>query len=170
MVTYLPADNPRYTIMTAIFTKRQSGKTYYGAGLSGPVQKKVATFLYNRDRNYAQEVADDKCFASEIKGGNIEKIRKVASEYGSRFSSESRSGWGEYKSNDEGNKMQIAKRNIQETVVPNVVGMGLDDALYLLEKCGFAVEIAGYGKVVKQSIAPSTKVASTEKRIKIVLK
>ena len=169
MVTYFPADNPRYTIMTAIFTKRQSGKTYYGAGLAGPVQKKVATFLYNRDSNYAQEIADEEHHASEIKGGNIEKIRKVASEYGGKYSSESRSGWGEYRAK-EGEKMQIAERSISEMVVPNVVGMGLDDALYLLEKCGLTVEISGYGKVVKQSLAPNTKVANTDKRIKIILK
>ncbi len=169
MVTYFPADNPRYTIMTAIFTKRQSGKTYYGAGLAGPVQKRVATFLYNRDHNYAQEVADDRYYATNIKGGNIEKMREVASEYGGKFSSESRSGWGEYRAK-EGDKMQIAERNILEEVVPNVVGMGLDDALYLLEKCGLIVDISGYGKVVKQSIAPNTKVAHTDKRIKIILK
>ena len=66
--------------------------------------------------------------------------------------------------------MQIAERNISEMVVPNVVGMGLDDALYLLEKCGLMVEISGYGKVVKQSLAPNTKVANTDKRIKIILK
>ena len=169
MVTYLPADNPRYTIMTAIFTKYQSGKTYYGADLAGPVQKKVATFLYNRDSNYAQKIADEEHHASKIKGGNIEKIRKVASEYGGKYSSESRSGWGEYRAK-EGEKMQVAERNISEMVVPNVVGMGLDDALYLLEKCGLMVEISGYGKVVKQSLAPNTKVANTDKRIKIILK
>ena len=169
MVTYLPADNPRYTIMTAIFTKRQSGKTYYGAGLAGPIQKKVATFLYNRDRNYAQEVADDKYYTTNIKGGNIEKMRKVANEYGGKFSSESRSGWGEYKER-EGERMYIAERKISEDIVPNIVGMGLDDALYLLEKCGLTVDIVGYGRVTKQSIKPNTKVANTEKRITITLK
>ena len=169
MVTYFPADNPRYTIMTAIFTKHQSGKTYYGAGLAGPVQKKVATFLYNRDRNYAQEVSNEKHYASEIKGGNIEKMRKVASEYGGKFSSESRSGWGECKANGE-EKMQILQLNTTNCTVPNVVGMGLDDALYLLEKCGMVVDIVGYGKVSRQSIAPNTKVANTDKRITITLK
>lgn len=169
MVTYLPADNPRYTIMTAIFTKRQTGKFYYGASLTGPVQKQVATFLYNRDHNYAQEMADDKYYATNIKGGNIKKMREVASEYGGKFSSESRSGWGEYKVK-EGDRMHIAQRNISETIVPNVVGMGLDDALYLLEKCGLVVDIVGYGKVVKQSIAPNTAVATTNKRITITLK
>ena len=67
MVTYLPADNPRYTIMTAIFTKRQTGKFYYGASLTGPVQKQVATFLHNRDRQYAEVVAKGEYNASNIK-------------------------------------------------------------------------------------------------------
>ena len=35
---------------------------------------------------------------------------------------------------------------------PNVSGMTAKDAIYLLETTGMAVEIKGYGKVVKQSI------------------
>lgn len=169
MVTYLPADNPRYTIMTAIFTKRQTGKFYYGASLTGPVQKQVATFLYNRDKQYAEEVADGDFHTSAIKGGNIDKMRKVASEYGDKFSTESRHGWGKGAINEEG-KLQISTLDTREGCVPNVVGMGLDDALYLLEKSGLTVEIVGYGKVVKQSLSPNTAVATTNKRITITLK
>jgi cell division protein FtsI (penicillin-binding protein 3) len=169
MVTYLPADNPRYTIMTAIFTKRQTGKFYYGASLSGPVQKRVATFLHNRDLAYAEEVSGEECSASEIKGGNIEKMRKVASEYGGKFSAESRHGWGEGSLGNDG-KLHISPIDMADDVVPNVVGMGLNDALYLLERCGLTVEVVGYGSVVKQSIAPNSKVAKTNKRIKIELR
>ncbi|MBO7219873.1 MAG: transpeptidase family protein [Alistipes sp.] len=169
MVTYLPADNPRYTIMTAIFTKRQTGKFYYGASLSGPVQKRVATFLYNRDLAYAEEVSGEECSASDIKGGNIEKMRKVASEYGGKFSAESRHGWGEGSVGNDG-KLHISPIDMADDVVPNVVGMGLNDALYLLERCGLTVEVVGYGSVVKQSIAPNSKVAKTNKRIKIELR
>ena len=169
MVTYLPADNPRYTIMTAIFTKRQTGKFYYGASLTGPVQKQVATFLYNRDRCYAEEIADGDFHASKIKGGNIDKIRKVANEYGDKFSAESRHGWGKSAPNEEG-KLQISTLNTKSGCVPNVVGIGLDDALYLLEKSGLTVDIIGCGKVVKQSLSPNTAVATTNKRITITLK
>lgn len=168
MVTYLPADNPRYIIMTAIFTKRQTGKFYYGASLAGPVQKKVATFLHNRDRQYAEEVAEGKYRASKIKGGNIDKMRKVAGEYGEKFSTESRHGWGRCEMQQEGFAISLVE--VEEGCVPNVVGMGLDDALFLLEKCGLAVDIVGCGKVAKQSIAPKTKVAKTGKRITITLK
>ena len=169
MVTYLPADNPRYTIMTAIFTKRQSGKTYYGAGLAGPVQKQVATFLYNRDKQYAEEIAEGDYHASNIKGGNIDKMRKVAAEYGDKFSAESRHGWGKGTIGEEG-KLKISAIDTKSGCVPNVVGMGLGDALYLLEKSGLTVDIIGHGKVVKQSISPNTAVANTNKRITITLK
>ena len=169
MVTYLPADSPRYTIMTAIFTKQQAGKFYYGASLTGPVQKQVATFLYNRDKQYAEEIADGDFHASNIKGGNIDKMRKVANKYGDKFVSENRHGWGKGSINEEG-KLQISALNTKEGHVPNVVGMGLDDALYLLEKSGLTVDIVGYGKVVKQSLSPNTAVANTNKQITITLK
>ncbi len=169
MVTYLPADNPRYTIMTAIFTKRQTGKFYYGASLTGPVQKQVATFLHNRDKQYAEEVADGDFHASNIKGGSIDKMRKVANEYGDKYATESRHGWGKGSITEEG-KLQISTLETREGCVPNVVGMGLNDALYLLEKSGLAVDIVGCGKVVKQSLSPNTAVANTNKRITITLK
>ena len=170
MVTYLPADNPRYTIMTAIFTKRQTGKFYYGASLTGPVQKQVATFLHNRDRQYAEEIVDGDFRAENIKGGNIDKIRKVANEYGEDFTTDSRHGWGSCEKQKESSKLQISQLSTKDGVVPNVVGMGLDDALYLLEKSGLTVDIVGHGKVVKQSISPNTAVANTNKRITITLK
>jgi cell division protein FtsI (penicillin-binding protein 3) len=39
-------------------------------------------------------------------------------------------------------------------VVPSVVGMGLKDALYVLENRGLRVSFSGYGKVISQSITP----------------
>ena len=36
--------------------------------------------------------------------------------------------------------------------VPNVVGMGAKDAVFLLESAGLKVELAGMGKVKSQSI------------------
>lgn len=52
MVAYFPAHNPRYTVLTTIHTKRQAGKSYYGGPLSGPVVKKVVTYLYNREHDW----------------------------------------------------------------------------------------------------------------------
>ena len=66
--------------------------------------------------------------------------------------------------------MQITQLDTDSNLVPDVVGMGLDDAIYLLEKSGLVVEVVGCGKVVKQSLKPNMVVANTDKRIKIELK
>ena len=169
MATYLPADNPRYTIFTAIFTKRQTGKSYYGAGLSGPVQKSVATYLYNRDKDYAEEVAGGRCYVRKIKGGNIEDMREVASRYGRGSRADKNKGWGSA-TLDENDKMRISSTSSERGRVPNVVGMGLADALYLLEHSGLAVEIRGEGAVVKQSLAAGSEISSTNRKIVIELR
>ena len=169
MVTYLPADNPRYTIMTAIFTQQQAGKKYYGGDIAGPVQKQVATFLYNRENKYAKQVGNERHYTSNIKGGNIEKINAVASIYGENFQPQEHQGWGR-DAKDNNGRIDITKFEVNNLQVPNVVGMGLIDALYLLENCGLVVDVVGHGKVVKQSISAGALVAKSGKRIKIELK
>ena len=42
-------------------------------------------------------------------------------------------------------------------IVPDVTGMGLVDALPLLENAGFRVQISGYGKILSQSIDPGAE-------------
>ena len=43
---------------------------------------------------------------------------------------------------------------IDRHVVPNVQGMGLRDALYLLENRGLRVQVTGAGMVRRQSLTP----------------
>jgi cell division protein FtsI (penicillin-binding protein 3) len=42
-------------------------------------------------------------------------------------------------------------------LVPDVRGMGLRDALFLLENLGLNVSVQGYGKVIYQNIKPGSK-------------
>ena len=58
-------------------------------------------------------------------------------------------------------------RRIESEKVPNVTGMGLKDALFVLENLGLTVTVNGYGKVRRQSIKPGTKIRG--QRIKITL-
>jgi cell division protein FtsI (penicillin-binding protein 3) len=48
---------------------------------------------------------------------------------------------------------------IRNQVMPNVRGMGLKDAVYLLENMGLKVAIRGRGKITMQSVAPGTALA-----------
>jgi cell division protein FtsI (penicillin-binding protein 3) len=134
MVTYLPAEAPRYIVLTAIFTKKQEGKAFYGGDIAGPVQKRVATYLYNRDFENAQ---------------TIERGNPQTAGINSK-------------------KLNVNKLNSDATRIPDVVGMGLNDALFLLEKCGLVVEVQGQGRVVRQSLEAGSE-AKSGKRIKIEL-
>ena len=48
--------------------------------------------------------------------------------------------------------------HVSKQVMPNVKGMGLKDALYLLENMGLKVSVKGKGKVANQSVAPGTAI------------
>jgi cell division protein FtsI (penicillin-binding protein 3) len=43
-------------------------------------------------------------------------------------------------------------------LMPDVTGMGVRDAIYLLENEGLNVRITGRGVVIKQSVAPGTAI------------
>jgi cell division protein FtsI (penicillin-binding protein 3) len=48
---------------------------------------------------------------------------------------------------------------LAEGVMPNVVGMGLRDAIYMLENSGLRVHYTGRGKVAKQSPQPGVRIS-----------
>jgi cell division protein FtsI (penicillin-binding protein 3) len=50
----------------------------------------------------------------------------------------------------------VNARPLNKKTIPNVKGLGLKDALFLLENMNLKVIAKGRGKVVAQSIAPGT--------------
>ena len=160
MVVYFPADNPKYTVMTSIFTHRSRGATYYGAGLAGPVERAIVNYIYYRDEDWHQNLTPSKKekYPTDVKGGNIARIRRVADKYSPRVSFTDREGWG-VASTDTLLNVDIKSITDPKTM-PNVVGMGLRDALYLLESRGLKVHFTGKGTVRAQSIPAGREVAS----------
>ncbi len=152
MVAYFPAENPRYTVLTTIFKKRGSG-TYYGAGLAGPVEKKVSSFIYNRENDWYGQVQSEEFdhHPTSVKGGNIAQTRKVAGELSPKVSFDRRAGWGTVKVDLTSNVI-ITSLEDEPMCMPDVRGMGLKDALFILESRGLRVKISGKGAVRKQSI------------------
>jgi cell division protein FtsI (penicillin-binding protein 3) len=57
----------------------------------------------------------------------------------------------------------IKPREVIYGIVPNVKGLALKDAVYLLENEGLKVTIQGRGLVEGQSIAPGTKINKGQK-------
>lgn len=160
MATYFPADKPRYTIMTSIHTHRSYGLRS-GAKLAGPVNSEIAKFIYARyfDNGSVTDHAEERHYATSIKGGSISQIREVSDKFAHKTKYDDRRGWGRVEVDEESRTAVI--ETIQDTdltVMPDVTGMGLKDALFLLEERGLKVSFTGRGAVRSQSIRPGTTV------------
>ena len=91
--------------------------------------------------------------------GNTSDIKNVYRTMNMSFrDSGAQSIWSSVSARPGGNTEQpvVKATAIQNRLMPNVRGMGLKDAIYLLENMGLKVAIRGRGKVSMQSVAPGT--------------
>lgn len=159
MAVYFPADNPKYTVMTSVFTRRGRGTTVYGAGLAGPVERDIVNYIYYRDEDWHQTLTPsrEKHYPARVKGGNIDHVRRVGDKFSPRVSFTDRHGWGAVRT-DSLHNVDIHTSEADRTTMPDVVGMGLKDALYMLESRGLHVTFTGKGSVRSQSIPAGRKI------------
>ncbi len=161
---YFPSDQPRYSCIVCI---KKWGLPASGGGMSGVVFRHIAEGVMSRDlvRDVADmEIAgDDKI--PEVKRGNILSADYCLSQLGM----DTKTNWsGSYAAGNpvwggattEGNSyISLTKEGqYEENIVPNVIGMGAKDAVYLLESRGLKVRLQGKGSVKMQSIAPGTEI------------
>ena len=160
MIAYFPADNPRYTVLTTIETRAQPGKAYYGGPLAGPVVKRMVDYIYNRNRDWYGRVErhGGRCYPGHVKGGDIAQIRRVADKFSPRASFDQRTGWGRARVDSLSNVI-ITSLPPETGTMPDVRGMGLKDALFVLESRGLKVRFSGRGAVTQQSIAAGARIA-----------
>jgi cell division protein FtsI (penicillin-binding protein 3) len=158
-VGYFPANDPQYSCIVVIRTKPHAA-LHYGGQLSAPVFREIATKLYAM---YVQKkdpslYAVKKDSAAYFYAGNANDFKNVYKTLNVSYSdSVQQNEW----SNVYANNYQpvIRTSTVRQQVMPNVKGMGLKDALYLLENMGLKVTVKGKGKIVTQSIVPGTSLA-----------
>lgn len=164
LVGYFPADKPRYSCIVAIKTYHGPGRrgTYYGASLSGPVFRAIA------DRVYAQSTAWQTPLSKQqeksadppaLKPGRVDEVKRVANRFRLSHADAPRAAvWMNVEEQDSLPPEAVAITPTEGTV-PDVVGMGLKEAIYLLEKAGMVVSFSGVGVVQSQSFQPGVRVA-----------
>lgn len=160
MIAFFPADEPRYTVLTTIETRAQAGKAYYGGPLAGPVVKRLVDYIYNRGQEWygRLERQGPRRYPERIKGGEIAQIRRVAGRLSPDVDYDRRTGWGRA-TVDSLAEVTIASLPDDRSVMPDVQGMGLKDALFLLESRGLHVRFSGEGAVTRQSIAAGQRIS-----------
>lgn len=155
-IGYFPADNPRYSIAVVIQNSSES-RLAYGGVVSAPVFKEVA------DRIYATKFSSEPSLKIENKTDTNSYIM-----YGLKSDLNMITNIFQYQAvesapSGEWRTMQLQGKQAQLSTpyilgsgsdkVPDVTGLGLKDAVYLLENMGLKVVASGRGKVVSQSLA-----------------
>ncbi|PZR26041.1 MAG: peptidoglycan glycosyltransferase [Citrobacter freundii] len=158
-VGYFPANDPQYTCIVVIRSKPHAA-IHYGGTLAGPVFKEIATKLYSMYVNKTEPVQwiPKKDSTMFFYAGNTEDIRTVYKTLDiGVIDSAAQGNWSSvYAANY---KPVIKGAGVKQQQMPNVRGMGLKDALFLLESMGLKVSVQGKGKVTSQSVAAGTAVA-----------
>ncbi len=165
MVTYMPADKPKYTILTSIYTRIGNSYTIYGAGLAGRAQQNIVQYLYNSEEEWYDKLGRRTVahYPQHVKGGNVSQIKELTyhfSPHTARHSGDSR--WVEV-AVDSLSGVSLSDVEYSTTTMPNVVGMGLKDALFLLESRGLQVTFTGKGAVRSQSIKAGSRISGGAK-------
>jgi len=159
-VGYFPADKPQYSCIVVVRTKPHAA-SHYGGTVAAPVFREIATKLYAMyvDRKDPSLFTTVKDSAAYFYAGYSTDIKKVYKALNVRFTdSVAQNNWSNVYAS---NYQPVLKANsVRKQVMPNVRGMGLKDALYLLENMGVKVTIKGKGKIATQSIAPGTSLVN----------
>lgn len=162
---YFPADDPKYSCIVVV--NAPSRDVYYGNLVAGPVFKEIADKVYATSFDMHDEYVVD---ADEIKipytkhSYKPELIEALA-DLQIRFDTSGvTSDWVVTRALD--SVVVLNNEHVEAKVVPNVVGMGIKDALFLLENMGIDVTFKGRGTVVEQSVRPGARLAG---RMKIKL-
>lgn len=150
---YFPAENPRYSCVVVISSP--SAGLYYGSKVAAPVFKEVADKIYatsfdiHTQKNTSKSTASTNYVTQYIKG-NTADLKSIASVINIKTKNAKDEEWCELKK--KGTTPETFPVTISEKFIPDVIGMGLKDAIFLLENKGLRVKCVGKGIVIKQSI------------------
>lgn len=157
---YFPADAPKYSAIVLI--KNPKGWRQYGSNVAAPVFKEIADNIYSRDIDMHAPLAKE--FTAEagvfplIQSGKQDELQFLCNELGISNHSATENDW--VVTERYGNSIKWKENKVTENLVPNVKGMTLRDALFLLESTGLRVNVSGKGRVVEQSKMPGTKISN----------
>ncbi|HPF89345.1 MAG TPA: penicillin-binding protein [Flavobacteriales bacterium] len=158
-VGYFPADAPKYSCIVVVNGPTMSG--YYGNVVAGPIFKEIADKIYSNRIELQQQtqlaVVDGPRTPVSLSGHSAD-LRTALEGLGVAISVEGESEWVTTEAGD--STVVLKPRGIPADAmdrVPNVLGMGLRDALYILENRGLRVKVQGNGMVKRQSLQPGSK-------------
>ncbi len=160
---YFPADRPKYSCIAVVYAP--SGGEYVGGAVSAPIFKEIADKVFSNDMQLHNELVasnSENKNIPETKAGQNKDLNKVLTGLNVKVLRKNNdSKWVSTSATADG--VVMTERKTQFGSVPNVIGMGIRDAIYLLENSGLNVRVNGKGAVKKQSLDPGTKIMRGQK-------
>ena len=157
-VGYFPADQPLYSCIVVIDNPSNG---YYATTVSAPVFREIADKVYSMAYvQYGKPEYEMDHSLPVCKNGLKRDFETIFDELdmeldGLRDTEET--DWV-ITASDEAEHVVLKSRKIDYSTVPNARGMGLRDALYVLENSGLRVGFSGTGMVQRQSLQPGSEV------------
>jgi len=157
---YFPANNPKYSIMVCVYNPTKNG--YYGSQVALPVFREIADKCYASLEELSAPINLERPALAtaempSLNAGYKSDFKAVLASLDFEVEEKTESDWIVMQA-VETDKVKIENRKIDNKNIPNVLGMGLRDAVYVLENKGLHVRIKGFGKIVKQSIEAGTPI------------
>lgn len=156
---YFPADKPQYSMIVVIQNPRWIYK--YGNSVAAPVFREIADkiFANNIEMHLAFDPSEPvhKGVFPVIRAGNVDDLMLICNDLGISNHAITEEEWVKARINN--NAIDWHANKVVENLVPDVTGMTLRDAMFVLENNGLKVRFKGKGRVVKQSVAPGKNVS-----------
>lgn len=154
-VGYFPAENPRYTCFVGIMRPNAPS-----SGFPAAVFKNIAESITVREMVADPILAPVDTLHNllpNIKNGLYANIETVLDKLGQKYiEPENDSEW--VKTSTDSTAIKIVSHEMKlKGIMPSVIGMGMKDAVYLLENAGLIVTVHGAGKVKTQSITAGSR-------------
>ena len=136
---YFPSDDPKYSCIVCI---KKQGLPASGGGQCGPVFSEISQYIMSRDsvRNAIAAADSNSVFTPEVTKGSRRRANAIVEGMGLTEK-----------------RLEVVEPDtIPLSKVPDVIGMGVKDAVYVLQERGLRVRINGCGQIAKQDIAPGS--------------
>lgn len=157
-VGYFPAEQPRYSCI--VMVSRARGRFWAAGGVSAPGFREIAEKVYamrigtqdDDSIKVAPRIASEPVIVRHDKETAF--LKSIAKDYND-FAIKGE--WVTVEQNESG-ETKIKEARLQSGRVPNVIGMDISDAVYLLENMGIKTNFVGQGTVKEQSLHPGDTV------------
>ena len=153
---YFPADRPAYSMIVVI--NNPKGYVYYGSQIAAPVFREVADRIY-ASHIFSPRITDEQPILADLptfRNAHAGDLKNIYAAFDCRLIDPVEGQWVSAVVSQD--TVMLVEREIIQNLVPDVSGMGLRDALYLLENSGLRVQFSGRGSVRRQSLNPGTRI------------